>query len=60
MPVIAVGLITEFEQAESIVGTGDADQVARARAKHNDPPWPWDAAAPIGAKVRAPNQDVGE
>jgi 2,4-dienoyl-CoA reductase-like NADH-dependent reductase (Old Yellow Enzyme family) len=32
MPVIAVGLITEFEQAEAIVSTGDADLVALARA----------------------------
>ena len=30
MPVIAVGLITEFEQAEAIVGTGDADLIALA------------------------------
>jgi 2,4-dienoyl-CoA reductase-like NADH-dependent reductase (Old Yellow Enzyme family) len=29
--VIAVGLITEFEQAEAIVGTGDADPIALAR-----------------------------
>jgi len=28
VPVIAVGLITEFEQAEAIVGTGDADMIA--------------------------------
>ena len=32
MPVVAVGLITEFEQAEAIVGTGDADLIALARA----------------------------
>jgi 2,4-dienoyl-CoA reductase-like NADH-dependent reductase (Old Yellow Enzyme family) len=31
VPVIAVGLITEFEQAEAIVGTGDADLIALAR-----------------------------
>jgi 2,4-dienoyl-CoA reductase-like NADH-dependent reductase (Old Yellow Enzyme family) len=31
MPVVAVGLITEFEQAEAIVGTGDADLIALAR-----------------------------
>jgi len=31
-PVIAVGLITEFEQAEAIVSTGDADLIALARA----------------------------
>ena len=32
MPVIAVGLITDYEQAEAIIGTGDADLVALARA----------------------------
>lgn len=31
IPVIAVGLITEFEQAEAILSTGDADCIALAR-----------------------------
>jgi 2,4-dienoyl-CoA reductase-like NADH-dependent reductase (Old Yellow Enzyme family) len=56
IPVIAVGLITEFEQAEAIVGTGDADIVALARAILYDPRWPWHAAAHFGAQVRAPSQ----
>lgn len=56
LPVVAVGLITEFEQAEAIVGTGDADLVALARAILYDPRWPWHAAAHLGASVRAPNQ----
>ncbi len=56
MPVVAVGLITEFEQAEAIVGTGDADLVAIARAILYDPRWPWHAAAHFGARVAAPNQ----
>ena len=56
MPVIAVGLITGFEQAESIVGTGDADLVALARGILYDPRWPWHAAAHLGARVKAPNQ----
>jgi 2,4-dienoyl-CoA reductase-like NADH-dependent reductase (Old Yellow Enzyme family) len=56
MPVVAVGLITDFEQAEAIVGTGDADLVAIARAILYDPRWPWHAAAHLGARVRAPNQ----
>jgi 2,4-dienoyl-CoA reductase-like NADH-dependent reductase (Old Yellow Enzyme family) len=55
MPVVAVGLITEFEQAEAIVGTGDADLIAIARAILYDPRWPWHAAAQLGAHVRAPN-----
>lgn len=56
MPVVAVGMITEFDQAEAIVGTGDADVVALARAILYDPRWPWHAAAHLGASVRAPVQ----
>ena len=56
MPVIAVGLITEFEQAEAIVGTGDTDVIALARAILYDPRWPWHAAAQLGAEVSAPKQ----
>jgi 2,4-dienoyl-CoA reductase-like NADH-dependent reductase (Old Yellow Enzyme family) len=56
MPVVAVGLITEFEQAEAIVSTGDADLIALARAILYDPRWPWHAAAHFGARIRVPNQ----
>ncbi len=56
MPVVAVGLITEFEQAEAIIGTGDADVIALARAILYDPRWPWHAAAHLGARVQAPVQ----
>jgi 2,4-dienoyl-CoA reductase-like NADH-dependent reductase (Old Yellow Enzyme family) len=56
MPVIAVGLITEFEQAEAIVGTGDADLIALARTILYSPRWPWHAAAHFGAHVKAPDQ----
>jgi 2,4-dienoyl-CoA reductase-like NADH-dependent reductase (Old Yellow Enzyme family) len=56
MPVVAVGLITDFEQAEAIVGTGDADMVALARGILYDPRWPWHAAAALGGKVKAPPQ----
>jgi 2,4-dienoyl-CoA reductase-like NADH-dependent reductase (Old Yellow Enzyme family) len=56
LPVIAVGLITEFEQAEAIIGTGDADLIALARAMLYDPRWPWHAAAHLGAQVKAPDQ----
>ena len=56
MPVVAVGLITDFEQAEAIVGTGDADLVALARAMLFNPRWPWHAAAHFGARVHAPPQ----
>ena len=56
MPVVAVGLISGFEQAEAIVGTGDADLIALARTILYDPRWPWHAAAALGGHVRAPNQ----
>jgi 2,4-dienoyl-CoA reductase-like NADH-dependent reductase (Old Yellow Enzyme family) len=56
LPVIAVGMITEFEQAESILNTGDADLIGLARAVLFDPRWPWHAAAHFGALVKAPNQ----
>jgi 2,4-dienoyl-CoA reductase-like NADH-dependent reductase (Old Yellow Enzyme family) len=56
IPVVAVGLITDFEQAEAIVGTGDADLVALARGILYDPRWPWHAAATLGGRVNAPPQ----
>jgi 2,4-dienoyl-CoA reductase-like NADH-dependent reductase (Old Yellow Enzyme family) len=56
VPVVAVGMITDYEQAEAIVGTGDADLVALARGILYDPRWPWHAAAHLGARVRAPEQ----
>ena len=56
LPVIAVGLITGYDQAEAIIGTGDADLIALARTILYDPRWPWHAAAHFGASVRAPNQ----
>src|SRR6202011_4087437 len=56
IPVIAVGLITEFEQAEATVGTGDADLIALARTILYNPRWPWHAGAHFGAHVKAPDQ----
>ncbi len=56
MPVVAVGLITDFVQAEAILSTGDADLIALARAVLYDPRWPWHAAAYFGASIKAPNQ----
>jgi 2,4-dienoyl-CoA reductase-like NADH-dependent reductase (Old Yellow Enzyme family) len=56
IPVIAVGLITGFDQAEAIISTGDADLIALARAMLYDPRWPWHAAAELGGQVRAPHQ----
>ncbi|HEY7987142.1 MAG TPA: NADH:flavin oxidoreductase/NADH oxidase [Methylophilaceae bacterium] len=56
LPVIAVGLITEPEQAEKIINSNQADMVALARAMLYDPRWPWHAAAKLGAQVTVPPQ----
>ncbi|HCI12967.1 MAG TPA: oxidoreductase [Gallionellaceae bacterium] len=56
LPTIAVGLITEPEQAEAIIAAGQADMVGVARGMLYDPRWPWHAAAKLGAQVSAPPQ----
>lgn len=56
IPVVAVGLITEPEHAESIVASGDADFVSIARGVLYNPRWPWHAAAALGAQVSASSQ----
>lgn len=56
LPTIAVGLITQAQQAESILATGQADAVALARGMLYEPRWPWHAAAQLGDKVFAPPQ----
>lgn len=53
---IAVGLITQAEQAEAIISTGEADLVGIARGILYDPRWPWHAAAQLGARVKAAPQ----
>lgn len=60
LPVIAVGLITDPQQAEQIVAQGEADMVAVARAMLFDPHWPWKAAHVLGAKIKdaIPNQYI--
>ena len=56
LTTIAVGLITEPQQAEAIVASGQADLVALARGMLYNPHWPWYAAAALGAQVSAPPQ----
>lgn len=56
LPVIAVGLLTEAEQAEAVVANGQADLVAIGRGMLYNPRWPWHAAARLGAQVSAPPQ----
>lgn len=56
IPVIGVGLITEPQQAETVIEQGDADLVALGRAVLYNPHWPWQAAAALNAHVQAPPQ----
>ncbi len=56
LTTIAVGLITEADQAEAIVASGQADAVALGRAMLYDPRWAWHAAAHLGAQVDCPPQ----
>ncbi|MBL8257397.1 2,4-dienoyl-CoA reductase-like NADH-dependent reductase (Old Yellow Enzyme family) [Pseudoxanthomonas japonensis] len=51
MPVIAVGLITEPQQADDILQHAQADAIAIARGILYDPRWPWHAAAALEARV---------
>ncbi len=56
MPVMAVGMITEAEQAEAIVADGRADMIAIARGFLDDPHWGWHAAYKLGAEIPMPPQ----
>jgi 2,4-dienoyl-CoA reductase-like NADH-dependent reductase (Old Yellow Enzyme family) len=56
MPVAAVGLITEPEQAAAIVSDGRADAVLLGRALLRDPYWARHAAAELGGEVATPIQ----
>ena len=50
----AVGLITEAEQAEHIVATGEADAVFLARAMLRNPRWALEAAGILGVDLTWP------
>ena len=56
VPTMAVGLITEAEQAQAIVASGQADMVALGRAILYNPRWVWHAAAKLGAQIDGPPQ----
>lgn len=53
MVTTAVGLITEAQQAEAILQSGDADLIALARTFLYQPRWPWQAAAALQGEVAA-------
>ncbi len=52
----AVGLITEPEQAQYIIETGEADAVFLARAMIRNPRWALSAAEKLGTKITWPHQ----
>lgn len=56
MVVIAVGLITDSRQAETIIRTEQADMVALGRHMLFDPHWAWRAASELGAEASYPYQ----
>lgn len=58
IPVMAVGLITDPHQAESIVADGKADFVALARGVMDNPHWAWHAARALGTTTEYPDQYV--
>ena len=53
---VAVGLITDAQQADAIVRAGQADMVFLARQLLRDPYWPLHSAKALGASVTWPVQ----
>lgn len=56
IPTAAVGLITEPEQADSIIADGEADAVFLARELLRNPGWIRQAADELGATLAHPPQ----
>ncbi|MGV9887650.1 NADH:flavin oxidoreductase/NADH oxidase [Streptomyces sp. NPDC003395] len=56
MPVAAVGLITEPEQAAKILANGEADAVLLGRELLRNPSWARLAARELGGEVHVPDQ----
>jgi 2,4-dienoyl-CoA reductase-like NADH-dependent reductase (Old Yellow Enzyme family) len=56
IPTGAVGLITEPQQADKVLGGGDADVVLLARELLRDPHWPLRAATELGDDIAWPPQ----
>lgn len=52
----AVGMITEAQQADEIIRSGQADLVLLAREMLRDPYWPLHAAAELGQSISWPAQ----
>ena len=56
MTTMAVGLITQPQQAEDVLVAGGADFVALGRGMLYDPRWAWHAAEHFGEEVYFPPQ----
>ncbi|MGX1542265.1 NADH:flavin oxidoreductase/NADH oxidase [Streptomyces adustus] len=56
MPVAAVGLITEPDQAQAILASDKADAVLLGRVLLRDPYWPRHAATALGGTMPTPVQ----
>lgn len=56
LTTMAVGLITEAEQAEQILAEGSADMIALGRGMLSNPRWPWNAAQELGGECYYPRQ----
>ena len=56
IPVIAVGMITDPLQAETILQSEQADLIAIAREFLRDPHWTWRAAKTLGCSPSVPVQ----
>ena len=56
IPVRAVGMIADPQQAEDILASGSADMVAMARAFLDNPRWVWHAAERFGVQIDYPPQ----
>jgi 2,4-dienoyl-CoA reductase-like NADH-dependent reductase (Old Yellow Enzyme family) len=58
IPTMAVGLITDPQQAEAIVSDGHADMVVLGREMLRDPQWPLRAAGALGVDIEWPTPYV--
>lgn len=56
IPTVAVGMITQPEQADTIIRSGQADIVALAREALRNPHWPLHAATALHQPAPTPTQ----
>lgn len=56
IPVAAVGMITEPDQAAKILDNSEADAILMGRELLRNPSWPLHTARALGAETRIPPQ----